>query len=78
MRLWQFNRSGSFESSSFNINEDGFKFTRVMLGYFLMNDEQLGLDPTIPPPATRESALSRNSMTLPKASSDSRPKHSLF
>jgi len=47
MRLWQFDRSGSSGSSSFNINEDGFTFTRVMLGYFLMNDEQLGLDPTI-------------------------------
>ncbi len=47
MRLWQFDRSGSSGSSSFNINEDGFKLTRVMLGYFLMNNEQLGLDPTI-------------------------------
>jgi len=46
MRLWQFDRSGSSASSSFDINEDGFKFTRVMLGYFLMNNEQLGLDPT--------------------------------
>jgi len=47
MRLWQFDRSGSSGSSSFDINQDGFKFTRVMLGYSLMNDEQLGFDPTI-------------------------------
>jgi len=47
MRLWQFDRSGSSGSSSFNINEDGFRFIHVMLGYCLMNDEQLGLDPTI-------------------------------
>jgi len=47
MRLWQFDRSGSSGSSSFNINEDGFKFIHVMLGYCLMNDTQLGLDPTI-------------------------------
>lgn len=33
MRLWQFDRSGSSGSSSFNLNQNGFKFTRVMLGY---------------------------------------------
>ena len=47
MRLWQFDRSGSSGSSSFDINEDGFRFVHVMLGYFLMNDKQLGHDPTI-------------------------------
>lgn len=47
MRLWQFDRSGSSGSYSFDINKDGFKFTFVMLGYYLMNDEQLGLDSTI-------------------------------
>jgi len=47
MRLWQFDRSGSSGSSSFNINEDGFKFIHVMLGYCLINNTQLGLDPTI-------------------------------
>jgi len=47
MRLWHFDRSGSSGSSSFDINEDGLKFVRVMLGYHLMNDKQLGLDPTI-------------------------------
>ena len=47
MRLWQFDRSGSSGSSSFDINEDGFRFVYVMLGYFLMNNKQLGRDPTI-------------------------------
>ena len=47
MRPWLFDRSGSSGSSSFDINQDGFKFTRVMLSYFLMSHEQLGLDPTI-------------------------------
>jgi hypothetical protein len=47
MRLWQFDRSGSSGSSSFDINKDGLKFVHVMLGYHLMNDVQLGLDPTI-------------------------------
>ena len=47
MRLWHFDRSGSSGSSSFNINQDGLKFIQVMLGYHMMNNEQLGLDPTI-------------------------------
>lgn len=47
MRLWHFDRSGSSGSSSFDINQDGLKFIHVMLGYHLMDDEQLGLDPTI-------------------------------
>ncbi|KAL8669127.1 MAG: hypothetical protein Q9168_006267 [Polycauliona sp. 1 TL-2023] len=47
MRLWHFDRSGSSGSSSFDINLDGLKFIRVMLGYHLMNNKQLGLDPTI-------------------------------
>lgn len=47
MRLWQFDRSGSSGSFSFDINRDGLKFVHVMLGFYLMNDEQLGLDPTI-------------------------------
>ena len=46
MRLWHFDRSGS-SGSSFDINQDGLTFNRVMLGYYLMTDGQLGLDPTI-------------------------------
>ena len=47
MRLWHFDRSGSSGSPSFDINQEGPKFVRVMLGYHLMDDKQLGLDPTI-------------------------------
>ncbi len=47
MRLWHFDRSGSSGSSSFDINQEGLKFVRVMLGYHLIDDKQLGLDPTI-------------------------------
>ena len=47
LRLWQFDRSGSSGSTSFDINKDGSEFVRVMLGYHLMSDEQLGFDPTI-------------------------------
>lgn len=46
MRLWQFDRLGSSGSCPFDINADEFKFTHVMLGYYLINDEQLGLDST--------------------------------
>ena len=47
MRLWHFDRSGSSGSSSFDINQEGLKFVHVMLGYHLMDDEQLGFDSTI-------------------------------
>ena len=47
MRLWHFDRSGSSESCSFDINDNGFRFIQVILGYHLMNNKQLGLDPTI-------------------------------
>ena len=47
LRLWQFDRSGSSGSTSFDVNKDGHRFVRVMLGYYLMSDEQLGFDPTI-------------------------------
>ena len=47
MRLWHFDRSGACGSCSFDINQEGLAFIRVMLGYYLMTDEQLGLDPTI-------------------------------
>ena len=47
LRLWQFDRSGSSASASFDVNKDGHRFVRVMLGYYLMSEEQLGFDPTI-------------------------------
>ena len=47
LRLWQFDRLGSSGSTSFDINKDGHRFVRVMLGYYLMSEEQLGFDPTI-------------------------------
>ncbi|KAL9019595.1 MAG: hypothetical protein Q9185_003137 [Variospora sp. 1 TL-2023] len=50
MRLWHFDRSGACGSSSFDINQDGLAFTRALLGYYLMTDEQLGLDPTVQGP----------------------------
>ena len=47
MRLWQFDRSGCSGSISFDVNNDGLLFVQIMLGFHLMNNEQLGFDPTI-------------------------------
>lgn len=47
MRLWHFDRSGSSGSISFDLNWEGLKFVQVMFGYHLMNEEELGLGPTI-------------------------------
>jgi hypothetical protein len=47
MRLWSFDRLGAIASVGFNIHQDGSKFVSAVLGFLLMNDEQLGFDPTI-------------------------------
>ncbi|KAB8213108.1 hypothetical protein BDV33DRAFT_210525 [Aspergillus novoparasiticus] len=47
MRLWEFDRLGATASSPFDVNKDGLQFVLAMLGYFWMNDEQLGFDPSI-------------------------------
>ena len=47
MRFWQFDRSGSSGSSSFDINDERCRFIYVMISYFLMNNAQLGHDSTI-------------------------------
>ncbi|KAM0794029.1 hypothetical protein BDR22DRAFT_49474 [Usnea florida] len=47
MRLWHFDRSGTCGSRSFDIQQEGLAFVKLMLGCCLMTDEQLGLDPTI-------------------------------
>ncbi|KAE8353895.1 hypothetical protein BDV28DRAFT_97792 [Aspergillus coremiiformis] len=47
MRLWEFDRVGAIASSSFDTNKDGLQFISIMLGFLLMNDEQLGHDPSI-------------------------------
>ncbi|EER42840.1 conserved hypothetical protein [Histoplasma capsulatum H143] len=47
LRLWNFDRLGGIASKDFNINQDGLQFVSVVLGFLLMNPEQLGFDPTI-------------------------------
>ncbi|EER38501.1 conserved hypothetical protein [Histoplasma capsulatum H143] len=47
LRLWVFDRLGGIASESFDINKKGLQFVSVVLGFLLMNQEQLGFDPTI-------------------------------
>ena len=44
MELWIFDRSGPFSSEEFDINEEPEKFIRAIVGYAMMDDEELGLD----------------------------------
>ncbi|KAK0609021.1 hypothetical protein DIS24_g12578, partial [Lasiodiplodia hormozganensis] len=47
MRLWEFDRLGGVASEQFDINNDGLRFVSVIIGYLMMDKEQLGFDPTI-------------------------------
>ncbi|KAI9766861.1 MAG: hypothetical protein M1839_004748 [Geoglossum umbratile] len=47
MRLWEFDRLGGIASSAFDVNKEGLQFVSAVLGYLLMDKEQLGFDPTI-------------------------------
>ena len=47
MRLWHFDRLQISGSCSFDVNKDGYQFVRAILGYIMMDDEQLSFDPTI-------------------------------
>ena len=44
MRLWVFDRSGSYSSRKFDIHEEPERFIKVTAGYALMTDEELGLN----------------------------------
>ncbi|KAI1736688.1 hypothetical protein F4680DRAFT_468934 [Xylaria scruposa] len=47
MRLWEFDRLGGIASERFDINKDGQRFLSTILGFFWMDDEAFGFDPTI-------------------------------
>ncbi|KAK0612607.1 hypothetical protein B0T17DRAFT_649038 [Bombardia bombarda] len=47
MRIWEFDRLGGIASEQFDINKEGLRFVFTILGFFWMNEEQLGFDPTI-------------------------------
>jgi hypothetical protein len=44
MELWVFDRSGCYSPGPFNIHEHPERFIRVLSGYIMMNDDELGLD----------------------------------
>ena len=45
--LWEYDWVESITSSPFNINKDGLQFTLVILGFLLINEEQLRFNSTI-------------------------------
>ncbi|KAL9596264.1 MAG: hypothetical protein Q9179_004676 [Wetmoreana sp. 5 TL-2023] len=44
MELWVFDRSGPYSSGEFDIHEEPEKFIRAIVGYAMMDDEEVGLD----------------------------------
>lgn len=47
LRAWEFDRLGGTASASIDVHMDAKAFVKVMLGFFLMTEKQLGLDPSI-------------------------------
>ncbi|KAL7945812.1 hypothetical protein V8C42DRAFT_321627 [Trichoderma barbatum] len=47
MRLWAFDRLGGIASERFDVNQNPLEFITAILGFLMMNNEQLGYDPTI-------------------------------
>ncbi|PYI29630.1 hypothetical protein BP00DRAFT_458436 [Aspergillus indologenus CBS 114.80] len=62
MRLWEFDRAGAIASEPFDIHQDALKFVSTFVGYLMMNDKQLGYDPSIKasPDNTRFIEITRN------------------
>ncbi|KAI1821593.1 serine/threonine-protein kinase Sgk2 [Xylaria intraflava] len=44
METWVFDRSGPYSGPAFNIHEQPEKFIKVLCGYLMMSDQELGLD----------------------------------
>jgi hypothetical protein len=44
MRLWVFDRSGSYNSEKFDIHKEPERFVKVIAGYAMMSDAELGLN----------------------------------
>ncbi|KAK0760926.1 hypothetical protein N5P37_005867 [Trichoderma harzianum] len=47
MRLWSFDRLGGIASERFDVNQNPLEIVSAVLGFLMMNNEQLGYDPTI-------------------------------
>ncbi|KAG6196148.1 hypothetical protein E4U50_008341 [Claviceps purpurea] len=44
LRAWVFDRSGAYSGTKFNIHEDPERLFRMLCGYVMMSDGELGLD----------------------------------
>ncbi|KAI9802645.1 MAG: hypothetical protein M1825_002667 [Sarcosagium campestre] len=47
MRIWEFDRLGGVASPPFDVHGDTRIFIQVMVAFFFMTEQQLGIDPTI-------------------------------
>ncbi|KAE8335194.1 hypothetical protein BDV24DRAFT_169466 [Aspergillus arachidicola] len=47
MRVWEFDRIGAIASPPFDINKDPRQLISTLVGFLIMDDEQLGFDPSI-------------------------------
>jgi hypothetical protein len=47
MRVWRHDRGAICTAPPFNVSEDGRRFVTMVLGYYLMRDDELGFDPSI-------------------------------
>lgn len=54
LQLWNFDRLCGIASEKFDINKDGLQLVSVVLRFLLMNQEQLGFDPTIITAGTKQ------------------------
>ncbi|KAG6109042.1 hypothetical protein E4U31_007246 [Claviceps sp. LM219 group G6] len=44
LRAWIFDRSGAYSGTKFNIHKNPERFFRMLCGYVMMSDDELGLD----------------------------------
>jgi Fungal protein kinase len=47
MELWVFDRSGLYSCEKFNLHQDPHRFIKIMVGYSMMSDEELGVNTSI-------------------------------
>ncbi|KAH6667401.1 hypothetical protein B0J14DRAFT_178227 [Halenospora varia] len=60
MRLWVFDRSGPYNSENFDIHKEPERFIRVIAGYALMTDAELGLNTFIKRDGTSKYIVARD------------------
>ena len=62
MRLRVFDRSGPYSSEKFDIHKEPERFTRVIAGYALMTDAELGLNTFIKRTVVGPASMSSHGM----------------